>query len=546
MPNAFKSHASHSKSILNKYLQVSTAVVFACFAVLGTFLLIFVSNFWEEDKKSNMQGYASNTAKHIAEVYLSADPMTGEVQIYDNVRLIKSLQIFQESSGLEYLVCTLDGRAVSSTDPFRHIFEASHMRIPDEVREMIWEEDKYIGTSNLGGMYATAQYVVGVKINVRVTDMREQPALFLFVSSDPHASGLFRRDFIRIFLIASVIGSLVSFCAIWLLTYRLVQPLREMSDAARRFGNGDFSRRIPVRSEDEIGQLANALNNMAGSLSVGENMRRSFIANVSHELKTPMTTIAGFIDGILDGVIPPEQQAKYLHIVSDEVKRLSRLVRSMLDLTRIDSGELKLNQSSVELSSILLNTALLFEQKIEEKALEIRGLDELSPVEVFGDHDLIHQVVYNLMENAVKFTPRGGFIHIALQERGGRVYATLRNRCEGLASDELPLIFDRFYKTDNSRSQDKNGIGLGLYLSKTIIRLHGGEISAQVPVPDEVEFTFWIAKGKELRPRDKQRRLRGEDTGKPGGEPPAENRSAPEPHENGEPGEPNRETGTTP
>ena len=539
MPNSFKNHSVHSKSILNKYLQVSTLVVFTCFAILGTFLLIFVSNFWEEDKKSNMQEYANNTANHIAEVYLFVDPMTGGVQIYDNVRLIKSLQLFQESSGLEYLVCALDGTPVSSTDPFRHIFEVSGMRIPDEVREMIWEEDKYIGTTNLGGLYETAQYVVGVKINARTVGTQEQPAFFLFVSSNPQASDLFRRNFIRIFLIAAIIGSLISFCAIWLLTYRMLRPLQEMSAAARRFGNGDFSRRIPVRSEDEIGQLANALNNMAGSLSVGENMRRSFIANVSHELKTPMTTIAGFIDGILDGVIPPEQQTKYLRIVSDEVKRLSRLVRSMLDLTRIDSGELTLNQSSFELSSILLNTALLFEQKIEEKSLEIRGLDELSPLEVFGDHDLIHQVVYNLMENAVKFTPHGGFIHIAVNERGGRVYAAIRNRCEGLAPDELPLIFDRFYKTDNSRSQDKNGIGLGLYLSKTIIRLHGGEISAQVPVPDEVEFTFWLARGKEQRTRDKQRRLRSEEAGKIGEEAPAGNPSAPEPEptEGGEPEE---------
>ena len=135
---------------------------------------------------------------------------------------------------------------------------------------------------------------------------------------------------------------MVSFCAVWLFSYKLVRPLRNMAAAAHSFGEGDFSVRVAVTTQDEIGQLAVAFNNMASSLSSGESVRRNFIANVSHELKTPMTTIAGFIDGILDGTIPPDKQGHYLKIVSQEAKRLSRLVRTMLDLSKIDSGELKL------------------------------------------------------------------------------------------------------------------------------------------------------------------------------------------------------------
>ena len=189
----------------------------------------------------------------------------------------------------------------------------------------------------------------------------------------------------------------------------MVRPLREMSVAAKKFGQGDFTSRIEVTSDDEIGQLAMALNNMAQSLSQLESMRRSFVANVSHELKTPMTSIGGFIDGILDGTIPRSEEKKYLRIVSEEVQRLSRLVRSMLNLSRIEAGELKLNRQQLNIVDTICQTLFTFEQSIEQKRLDIRGLD-VGKVMVDADADLIHQVVYNLIENAVKFVSEDGYL----------------------------------------------------------------------------------------------------------------------------------------
>ena len=191
--------------------------------------------------------------------------------------------------------------------------------------------------------------------------------------------------------------------------------------------------RVPVTSSDELGQLAVSFNNMANSLSNSEGTRRSFIANVSHELKTPMTTIAGFIDGILDGTIPKEQESKYLHIVSDEVKRLSRLVKSMLDLSRIDSGEMKLHPSRFDITNTVVTTLLTFEQKIDEKQIEIRGLEDAAPQEVWGDQDLLHQVVYNLIENAVKFTNEGGYIAVQVSDSIDRTTVVIENSGPGIA-----------------------------------------------------------------------------------------------------------------
>jgi signal transduction histidine kinase len=231
---------------------------------------------------------------------------------------------------------------------------------------------------------------------------------------------------------------------------------------------------------------------MAVSLSSEEEARRSFVANVSHELKTPMTTISGFVDGILDGTIPPEKHAHYLQIVSGEVKRLSRLVRSMLDLSRIDSGQLKLHPVSFDFTQAVCASLLSFEQQIEQKQLTVEGLEDCEPQTVCGDFDLLQQVVYNLLENAVKFTNEGGTLSVRLYRETGRTFLSIRNTGEGIPSTELPHIFERFYKSDRSRSLDKSGTGLGLYLVKTIVNLHGGEITVQSVPHEYCEFVFWL------------------------------------------------------
>ena len=258
-----------------------------------------------------------------------------------------------------------------------------------------------------------------------------------------------------------------------------------------------------MTTRDEMGELAVAFNHMADSLATGESSSRSFIANVSHELKTPMTTISGFIDGILDGTIPPEKQEHYLKIVSSEVKRLSRLVKSMLNLSRIDSGELRLRPATFDINQTVLDAMLSFEKPIEDKKLEVRGLEDSVSIKVDGDPDMIHQVVYNLIENAVKFTNEGGYIEVRTEDLKDRVVVHIKNSGEGIAPDEITRIFQRFYKTDKSRSKDKTGMGLGLYIVRTIIKLHGGEITVSSIQGEFSEFSFWLPKQHHLEENQK-------------------------------------------
>ena len=299
-------------------------------------------------------------------------------------------------------------------------------------------------------------------------------------------------EILKMFLLSAMVMIVVTFAVVYVVTGNLVRPLREMVKATESFAKGDFSARVPINERDEIGKLSMAFNNMAASLAQQESVRRSFVANVSHELKTPMTSIAGFIDGILDGTIPPEKERHYLTIVSDEVKRLSRLVRSMLNIAKIEAGEMKLNPTVFDVNEAVLSSIFTFEQTIESKHLEIKGLDA-GKIMVEADEDLIHQVVYNLLENAVKFVNEGGYIEVSYTVDAKRTYINIKNSGEGIPKDEISKVFDRFYKTDRSRSIDKTGVGLGLHIVRSIVNLHQGEVIVRSVEGEYCEFSFSVA-----------------------------------------------------
>lgn len=474
------------KTLFKKYLRITLSIVLASFLLLGIVMLVFVSQYWESEKKNLLKKNADSMARMAqSAAYYNED--SGRYELDSNMEVV--IRIFSENADADIFITDVNGRRLVGT--YSNSNSESDRIVDSSVMRQVLGGG-YEGQGTLSGTYRESYYIVGEPIMIN-----EIPVGAVFVTSSIHAVSSYRLEVLRMFLLAAIAAFMVTFCVVWVFSYQLVKPLRQMSAAAKSFGEGDFSIRVPVTSDDEIGELATAFNNMAASLASGENMRRNFIANVSHELKTPMTTIAGFIDGILDGTIPPEREAHYLRTVSQEVKRLSRLVRTMLDLSRIDSGELHLRPARFDLTNTILVAILSFEKPIEEKKLEIRGLEHAESLFVDGDPDMLHQVVYNLFENAVKFTNPGGYIEIQVEDGADRTTVSIRNSGHGIEPDEIRMIFDRFYKTDKSRSQDKNGMGLGLYIVKTIIHLHGGEITVSSIVDQYTQFTFWIPKRPE-------------------------------------------------
>lgn len=414
--------------------------------------------------------------------------------------------LFARSTESDIFITRSDGKAVLTEYGGRGGAVDTSKPVDPAIMKRVLS-GRYSAEGTLGGIYKNSYYTVGVPIVIVDSDGGNTAIGAVFASYNAETFTEFRWSVVKILLYALFAAFVISFAVVWLFTFKLVRPLRNMASAARSFGEGNFSVRVPVTSSDEIGELAKAFNNMADSLASSESSSRSFIANVSHELKTPMTTIAGFIDGILDGTIPPEKEKYYLRIVSQEIKRLSRLVRTMLDLSRIDSGALKLRPTHFDMTNTILVALLSFEQKIEEKKIDVQGIGDAESITVEGDPDMLHQVVYNLIDNAVKFTNEGGYLKINIIQANGRTTVSVENSGPGIAPDELPMVFERFYKTDKSRSRDKNGMGLGLYIVRTIIRLHGGEISVVSEQDKFTRFEFWIPDKISKQQRGEQRRM---------------------------------------
>lgn len=294
---------------------------------------------------------------------------------------------------------------------------------------------------------------------------------------------------------SSIWVMLAAVIAAYLITERIIHPLKVMTKAATEMAKGDFSARVTVYGTDEVAELGRAFNNMSESLDSLEKMRNSFLANVSHDLRTPMTTISGFIDGITSGAIPPEKHEYYLGVISAEVHRLSRLVSQLLDISKLESGERKFNFTDFDVAELSRIILISFERKIEDKRLEVEFVADDDMI-VNADKDAIHQVIYNLCHNAIKFSRQGGRFVISISHiQGKKIRISVFDEGQSIPKEEEKMVFDRFYKTDKSRGLDKSGVGLGLYICKTIVDAHGENIWIESKEGENCEFVFTLKEG---------------------------------------------------
>ena len=410
--------------------------------------------------------------------------------------LCSSLGVIADAIDADVFICDTTGHIIVCRDYFVHgVLVGNYCEIHDSLvmtKEAVEGASggSYSTVSTLGGQFNGLQYIVGGPVRVAGVTV----ATVFAVAPVTNSVVSFVLPIIELFFFAVAIALIFGIIAVYRTSRSLTKPLELMADATRSYASGDFTPRISIERNDEIGELATAFNTMAGSLAQLESSRRSFVANVSHELKTPMTTIGGFIDGILDGTIPPMEQNHYLHIVSKEVKRLSRIVVSMLNISKIEAGQLELKFSRVNLSDMVLGTFLNFEKKINDGKIEIRGLEYLEPHFVRADSDMLSQVIYNLVDNAVKFTPEYGYISVSITENDGFIETAVTNSGTGVAPEELSRIFERFYKVDKSRSYDAKSTGLGLYIVKSILDLHDGSVSATSEEGSFTRFEFRLPK----------------------------------------------------
>ena len=298
---------------------------------------------------------------------------------------------------------------------------------------------------------------------------------------------------LKTILISSLWVMLAALVVVYIVTERVIGPLKDMSRMADEFAAGNYDVRVPVRGKDEVAALASAFNDMADSIARLEVMRNTFVANVSHDLRTPMTTISGYIDNILSGAIPPEKHAHYLEVIRTEVARLARLVASLLDISRIQAGDRKFDKKPFDVCEMARRILFSFETKIESKRLEVEFLCDEEKMITLADHDAIYQILYNICDNAVKFSREGGILRVSLAAIGeDHVQVSVYNEGEGIAADDVPFVFERFYKGDKSRGLDKSGVGLGLFISKAIMDAHEERIWVVSEQGKFCEFNFTL------------------------------------------------------
>lgn len=469
-------------SMFARYTTFFVAVEIISLVAFGVVLVYFVADTWEDEQKQKLLNYAENIAT-VYEEYLDADGQNG--MTYSG--LCYAISSVASASRADIYITDNQGNVILCRDMSDDGKNNSKMlicdvhsaiKIPGEIYTGILSAGAMATKGTLGGVYHEECFISAITAQ---KNYGEEPDGIVFaVQAKEVGLRPYLNNFLQIYIMAAMILILVTGLIMYVSTYTMTRPLREISEATKRYAKGDFSYRIPRdngQSVREFDELAAAVNSMADDLEQLENTRTNFIANVSHELKTPMTTIGGFIDGILDGTIDREHQEDYLKIVSDEVKRLSRLVISMLNMSKMEAGELRINPSKFNLTQQILSIFLSFEQKIEDKDIHIKGLDSLTAHYIEADADMINQVFYNLIDNAVKFTQDGGEIGVFMSEDDEYLSVTIQNTGKGIQSEDVDHVFERFYKGDKSRSIDSKSAGLGLFIVKSIVTLHNGEIT---------------------------------------------------------------------
>ncbi|MBQ2893113.1 MAG: HAMP domain-containing histidine kinase [Oscillospiraceae bacterium] len=457
------------KSTFSRILTAVAIALLAALLLIGIFFQLLVRDYLTDTAVDSLKADGEVLVELVQVAYSEAPGTDRNFSV--------ALTVATSVSGADAVICDDSGKLIlCARSPFG--CEHQGLVVSKDFVEKVFRNGSATDTGVIQGLYPERRYVVALPILNRQTGDR----MGIIIMSMPmeETIGVLRR-ISEIFVFVSILVVLLAVCLMTLFVRNQSKPLRVMAKAARAFGHGELTARVDIEGNytQEVEDLALAFNNMASSLQKSEYQRQEFVANVSHELKTPMTTIAGYVDGILDGTIPEEKGRQYLQVVSDETKRLNRLVRSMLDISQLQDqqGIPEEQKTRFDVEEALGQVLISFEQKIEAKKLQVQVDMPEHPVFTQANQDYITQVLYNLVDNGVKFCPEGGALALSIREGSGKVYVSVANEGQTIPAEELPLVFDRFHKTDKSRSQNRDSWGLGLYIVKTIVSAHGENIS---------------------------------------------------------------------
>lgn len=466
------------KSIKYRLLLAFSIIIISFLIIISIVTITTINTQYKSEYEKKIINY-TNYIEEATNNFLKTSDETSYVELKMTMELIKYSinmdSIIVDSQGYVYAVSneSLDNLNYTKLN----IEELDLGKV--EVGDIISQKDIRYNNKNLDTYYKPILY--NGKFNG------------LVILIENHNKDYLNKSYILIGILVILLSIISIFLMYYFLKVILLKPLEDINISARKLVKGDFKKRIDINSKDEIGDLANSFNIMAESLEKVDLVRKEFIANVSHEIRSPITSIKGFISAILDGVIPADRENYYLKIVNDEAERLSRLVTDLLDISAMEEGKLNLNIVKMDINEVITLCILNSERRIKERNLNVEIIFNSDKEYCFGDRDRIIQVIINLVDNAIKYGKEKGKIEIETYSKGDLVYISVFNTGDNIAKENLNKIWERFYKDDKSRT-NKISTGLGLPIVRLILTQHNQDIWVENIEGKGVKFTFTLKK----------------------------------------------------
>lgn len=447
-------------SLFFKQTGIYILIFLTAFIIMAGSVYYFCTDYYYGQKQTELKEHARSIARQYGKAVSS-----GVINTND---LWNRMEILEEYNGESIFFLDSFGRvsAVSSSINSEWIGQS----ITNDTVNSVLNGNIVTVRGKVGGMFSENMMTVGYPI---MSNGITYGGIFL-CSPVPEIQQTI-GGMLEVLFLSGFMGLLMAVVLIYFFSKRLTRPLLEVNKAAKIIADGNFDRRLTIESNDEIGQLADSFNYMAESLEKKDQDRRIFIASVAHDLRSPLTSIQGFIQAMKDGMIPEDKYDYYMDIILEETQRLSLLTNNIVDMERTQESVLKLDMSEFDLNELIRDVLDIFEHRFREKGLTCRlVLDEKETI-VRADRKEIHRVLHNLLDNSVKFTPEGGIVEIetSIHINEKKAYVSVSDSGCGIPANEKRRVFEAFYKADSSRGLDKTGSGLGLCAVREIINAHG-------------------------------------------------------------------------
>jgi Signal transduction histidine kinase len=492
-------------TIFKKLIVTHIMTLLLAFSITGSILYYSLTSSIS-DKKVEILVHTGEMLRDFLKEYIKSDRDPALDNYLDFI-----LMTLSSNTGSIIWIVNEQGYIEKSTSIPRQIlhnllFESGYYRLPDERQyEPAFKIDENNHTKNIGDLFGlfkdTGEAYVTIGIPITITDLNGNKKNTAVIYLNEPLPGFYesRESTFKLFLLAIIISVIISIITIYLISRKISNPIINISKTAKIIALGNLNKQLSIKSNDEIGELAKSFNQMVIALRNNDEVRKRFVSNVSHEFRTPMTSIKGFIDAILDEIIPPEKHKNYLQIIRDEIIRLSTLSNQLLDLSRMEAGEMQLSYMNFNINELIRRCIIRFENTLTEKSICIEVYFSEELLIVYADQNSIEQVIINLIHNSIKFTPENGIIRVKTSKLNNKVLVTIQDTGIGIPENELSLIWERFYKSDKSRSENKSGIGLGLSIVKEIINAHNQDIWVESIFGSGTTFYFTINMEKDTK-----------------------------------------------